>query len=101
MRGCSSAGRAAALQAVGRGFESLHLHFRPSPPRSHGRGRTGGRDESDSQVGIERVWADADNLAEQIRAVRVAHRTVEDSERLSEIAPVVGVEAMCLFEVGN
>jgi hypothetical protein len=25
-RGCSSAGRAAALQAVGRGFESLHLH---------------------------------------------------------------------------
>ena len=26
-RGCSSAGRAAALQAVGRGFESLHLHF--------------------------------------------------------------------------
>ena len=24
--GCSSAGRAAALQAVGRGFESLHLH---------------------------------------------------------------------------
>ena len=26
LRGCSSAGRAAALQAVGRGFESLHLH---------------------------------------------------------------------------
>ena len=26
VRGCSSAGRAAALQAVGRGFESLHLH---------------------------------------------------------------------------
>ena len=25
-RGCSSAGRATALQAVGRGFESLHLH---------------------------------------------------------------------------
>ena len=28
-RGCSSAGRAAALQAVGRGFESLHLHRVP------------------------------------------------------------------------
>jgi hypothetical protein len=27
LRGCSSAGRAAALQAVGRGFESLHLHW--------------------------------------------------------------------------
>jgi hypothetical protein len=27
--GCSSAGRAAALQAVGRGFESLHLHCEP------------------------------------------------------------------------
>ena len=26
LRGCSSDGRAAALQAVGRGFESLHLH---------------------------------------------------------------------------
>ena len=35
LRGCSSAGRAAALQAVGRGFESLHLHsdFGPSPGR--------------------------------------------------------------------
>ena len=28
LRGCSSAGRASALQAEGQGFESLHLHQR-------------------------------------------------------------------------
>src|SRR5580700_3890993 len=31
MRGCSSAGRAPALQAGGQGFEPPHLHHRQSP----------------------------------------------------------------------
>ena len=39
VRGCSSVGRAPALQAGGHGFESHHLHQRTAKAAGSGRGR--------------------------------------------------------------